>query len=225
MPSTDRTPAGLSREAYDLLRTETLDRTVPGLGATTFAQVASWAVWAEPTADGMAWSRDLSVLSYDALAPVAHTRAVFVAPNHGVGPGSHDEADWSSFHSGRSDYRLARALATPGAREVLQGAYVTDFFKGLPTPTAADLARHLGRLDAAGRERTVADMARLLRRELEILGADSPLLVGVGRAASEWLRRALPEHRVTRITHYAAAVPSRTYAGELLSVARQVRAA
>lgn len=218
----DDSPGTLSREAYELLRTETLDQTVPGLGPATFAEVASWAVWAAPSADGMAWSRDLDVLAYDQVAPVAHTRAVFVALGSAVAPVG-GTPDFASFHTGRGDYRLARAVLTPGARPALEGAYLTHFFKGTGAATTGDLARHLGRLDVAARERTVAGMAGLLRRELAILGAESPVLVGMGRAVSDWLRRALPEHRVTRITHYAAAIPSRTYAAELLSVARHVR--
>lgn len=216
----------VTRESYEGLRDETLAETVPWLGGRRFAQVASWAVWASPRDPDTRWSRDLSVLTWDNLSGQLHSHVVFVALNKGVNPVAHAEADWANFHSGRADYKLARAIGRPGVRDVLVGAYMTDYFKGLPTPTGADLERHLESLTMSERTKTVDAMVALLERELELLGSDEqtsrPLLVGVGRAARTWLEQTMAHRPLASITHYAHAVGQEAYASELAGIAELV---
>ena len=206
----------VTSSAFRTLASERLSDTVPTVGADTFAQVASWAVWAPETAGGTAWSRDLSVLSYDVLAPVIHHRVVFVALNKGTNPVTESVADWSNFHTGRSDYKLARATAP---HEILRGAYITDFFKGLPTPDGASLRRLLRSRSPRERRSIVEAMVTLLRRELEILGNPDPLLVALGAEARAWLDEAPHGCQTTGVTHYSAPVAREAYARELAAVA------
>lgn len=214
--------SAVNHRAYETLRTETLSATVPWVGSDTFAHVASWAIWADQTPADTGWSRDLRPLTWDFLAGRLHNDVVFVALNKGTNPADLSIADWSNFHTGHADYKLARAVDQPGVREVLGGAYITDFFKGLPTPTSAALERYLDIQDEGTRGRTVDAMVALLERELAILGCEDPLLVGIGRDAQHWLRQRMGHYRLAEITHYAHAIGAEEYARELAEVAELV---
>ena len=213
----------IDAEAFEALRSETLSASIHWAGHQTFAQVASWAVWAEERGPDTSWSRDLSVLTWDRLRPRIHARVVFVALNMGTARLGRTTADWANFHTGRADYKLARAIGRFGTRAELEGAYITDFFKGLPTPTAAALRAHLRGLDLRARAETTAAMVALLERELAILESPDPLLVGIGRDAERWLREGMPAYDVVGITHYAHAVATDAYAEQLAAVAELAR--
>lgn len=213
----------IDAEAFETLRSEALSSTVPWAGHQTFAQVASWAVLAEERGPDTSWSRDPGILTWDRLRPRIHARVVFVALNMGTTRVGQTAADWANFHTGRADYKLARAIGRPGTREELEGAYITDFFKGLPTPTAAALRAHLRGLDVRARAETTTAMVALLERELAILQRPDPLLVGIGRDAERWLRAGMPTYDIVGITHYAHAVARDAYAEQLAAVADLAR--
>jgi hypothetical protein len=220
-PSTAGDDGGVTvdRAAYETLRSELLSQTARGVSDVPFSRVASWAVWSEPRGVDGAWVRDLEPLGWERLEPHAHDRVVLVALGRaGRNAGPH-ASDWAAFHVDRGHQRLARAVGAVD-REVIWGAYTTAFFKGLG-PTPADLGRYVAGLGAPDRVRVVDAMVALLERELEILGARSPLLVGLGADAHRWLQRTMADHAVVGITHHAAAVPAATYRAELTSVARQ----
>lgn len=218
----------VSLQAFDDLRTLPVDLTdldlgdsPPPVAPTTGGKVASWAVWGQPGAGtNTSWSRDLSVLgSYEALAPIIHGRVVFLALNKGVMIKGDPEADWATFHSGTRDYRLARAIqGSERARSVLWGAYMTDFFKGLPTPDGAALRRLLRDLDQDQRDAVTARMVDLFRAELDILGHPRPLLLCLGGEAHRVATKHLADLDPVRVTHYSAAIRQSDYTAELEAV-------
>ncbi|NLC98975.1 MAG: hypothetical protein GX678_07850 [Actinomycetales bacterium] len=144
-----------------------------------------------------------------------HNRVVFVTLNKGSGTVQDPAADWASFHSGTHDYLLAEAIGQPGIQEVFGGAYITDFFKGLPPSTTGSLNLLLDSLSAIAQARTVQAMEALLERELHILGCERPLLIGVGRDAERWLRKRMNSFRVVGISHYEDVECPDAYAREL----------
>lgn len=222
----------ISRAAYEALRTSVLGvRESLGLDTVeaTFAQAASWAVWADPSSGGGGsggstdWSRDMSaVASYEVLAPFIHPDVVFVALNKGVSPVDVREADWATFHSGRRDYMLADAVRH-GGMDVFWGAYMTDFYKGLPTRSGAELEAFLDAAVTPSREAVEDAMANLLERELTLLGATDPVLVCLGAPAFEVVSRMLPGRRAMRLTHYAASISKAAYRTEVAGLAECIR--
>lgn len=194
----------------------------------TYAAVASWAVW-KPIVRGKEGVRDRShdmsrLGSYDTLTGVLHADVVLVAFNKGLvsstnvdGRPADREPAWSNFHSGNNDYKLAAAIeeaaheqrvaATVGGRVVrdwFTGAYITDFYKGLPTQGIPQFEEFCDLLDGSTRARVDAEMVRLLRLELDTLGATT--VVAIGGDVRELLAEHLPDVRTTTapLMHYAA---------------------
>jgi hypothetical protein len=187
-----------------------VDRAIFDAVSRRYGQFASWAVWdrrhaGRATGD---WVSDLRVLDADrhpAVLEMLHTRAVLIALNSGVreedeGP----RAPLSMFHHpvGR-DFMLAEAVGdTP-----FWGAYVTDFFKGVPTKDGTGLAEHL----AANPGKVAQDVAAL-REELAVLAAVRPLLVCLGSQVEPFVRAHFGhDHDVVRVTHYSAAIAKTEY--------------
>jgi hypothetical protein len=174
-----------------------------------YGQVASWAVWDRRRTGRTAadWVSDLTVLDPDAhpaLLGMLHTRAVLIALNSGVRDDDGPRAPLSMFHHpvGR-DFMLADAIGdTPFA-----GAYVTDFFKGVPTRDGTGLADHL-----RAHPGKVAEDVAALREELVVVGAVRPLLVCLGSQVEPFVREHFGhDHEVVRVTHYSAAIAKSAY--------------
>lgn len=192
----------ISREAFESLQHFPVGLAAPGNTPLVLAQTASWAVWASRVGVGdTSWSRDTSILTYEHLGPLIHVDAVFIALNDGGAERAAALPAWHMFHSGRRDYMLAEAVEGTW----LWGAYMTDFFKGMPTSTASDLKAHLKGLGSVERRRVERAMADQVRNELDILGGTDPLLIAVGASAHEVVVEHLGQrYRTTRLTHYSA---------------------
>lgn len=142
-----------------------------------FSQHASWAVWSKRTDVGpIIASQDMAVVeSYDALKDTIHANVILLAYNSGThAPGAGAGQPWATFHCGRRDYLTAYGtVGTP-----LEGAYMTDFYKGLPTRTSKalqDKFKEGGPEYEAGINKL---MTAVFEREMEILGArpDVPVI-------------------------------------------------
>lgn len=166
------------------------------------AQTVSWAVWASREgATDTSWSRDTSILDYDNLAPTIHADAVLIALNDGGAERASSLPAWHMFHSGRRDFMLAEALEDTW----LWGAFMTDFYKGMPTETGADLERYLDQLGGAKRDEIERVMADQIELELAILGVRDPLLIALGGAAARVVKERLgARYRVEQLTHYSS---------------------
>ena len=143
----------------------------------TFSQHASWAVWSKRTDVGLGKaSQDMTVLeSYDALKDIIHANVILLGYNSGThAPGAGAGQPWANFHCGSRDYLTAFGTAgTP-----LEGAYITDFYKGLPTRDSKELD---DKLEAGGPEYEAGInklMTAVFEREMEIIGAgpDVPVI-------------------------------------------------
>ncbi|MDN3904354.1 hypothetical protein [Arthrobacter sp. YD2] len=135
-----------------------------------FSQHASWAVWSKRTDVGpVKASQDMTVVeSYDALKDIIHNNVILLGFNSGThAPGAGAGQPWANFHCGSRDYLTAYGTAgTP-----LEGAYITDFYKGLPTRNSKELK---DKLKAGGPEYEAGInklMTAVFDREMEIIGA------------------------------------------------------
>lgn len=193
---------------------------------TSFSKIASWAVWRQPRTDGkgkeiapVEASQDRSVLTWDQLRDQIRHDLVFVALNFGRPPGTPAPTeDWANFHGGRSDYRLSRAIRTGDPkREHVWGAYMTDFYKYLPTEKETQLKDLLG---VGGASEINRAMAETLRRELSLLGAEDPLLVPIGDMAADVLNRQLGDKYTVypgKFPHYGSHGLTDTMYGEAVA--------
>lgn len=143
----------------------------------TFSQHASWAVWSKRTDVGLGKaSQDMTVVeSYDALKDIIHANVVLLGFNSGThAPGDGAGQPWANFHCGSRDYLTAYGtVGTP-----LEGAYITDFYKGLPTRDSKELK---DKLKAGGPEYEAGInklMTAVFEREMEIIsaGPDVPVI-------------------------------------------------
>jgi len=178
----------------------------------TYAQYGSWAIWPDVSVKPVATSQDKSVVNkFSAVEGTAHSNVVLVAynlgrpasPSHGAGDGkNHHERLWENFHSGSRDYALARATE----RTAFRGAYITDYYKGLPTNTTADL-RELFKSKGKDWERQVEKaMCSILNYELSIIGAEAVPIVALGKTDTvPVLLRNYGPDRVSGARHYSRA--------------------
>lgn len=173
---------------------EASDWLVSGKGEP-FSQHASWAVWSKRTDIGpIKASQDMTVLeSYEALKDIIHANVVLLGFNSGThAPGDGAGQTWANFHCGSRDFLTAYGtVGTP-----LEGAYITDFYKGLPTQTSKDLK---DKLKAGGPEYEAGInklMTAVFEREMEIIGAgpDVPVIC-LGLDTYEAFRKAFGDSR------------------------------
>lgn len=188
----------------------------------SFSKIASWAVWRQPGIDGhgrevtpVKASQDRSILTWDHLRLFIRRDLIFVALNFGRPPGTPAPTEnWANFHGGTQDYRLSRAIRAGDAdRNHVWGAYMTDFYKFLPTRKEAQLK---DLLRVGGANEINHAMIETLRCELDLLGAQDPLLVPIGNRVAEILKQELGrDHHVypDKFPHYSRA-PSATAYGE-----------
>lgn len=101
-------------------------------------------------------------------------------------------------------FRLARAVdGTP-----LQGAWVTDFWKGMATQSSIELNKALSTLNKEERTRLESGMISILRREAETLGARKPIWLVVGHDYDTAMRHAAEltdgeDWRIILIPHHS----------------------
>lgn len=183
-----------------------------------FAQYSSWAIYPDVSVKPQAAAQAPSAVNtYGAVEGIAHNNVVLVAynlgrpknPKHGAGVGrSHHDADrlWENFHSGSRDFNIARG--TQG--NAFRGAYITDFFKGLPTNDIGEFRALLRSRGAAWTGRVEKAMHAILERELSLIGAGRAPLVAFSETentgVAEVLRKFYDRDRVHHVSHYADAV-------------------
>lgn len=191
------------REQYDRLVDEDIyDATPAGrdIGGAEFggkfAQYGSWALWdAFDTAPQAAARSAALIQEWEQVDGLLHNNVVLVALNLGrpdtAGLGAGDnrtrhEGAWENFHSGGRDFVLARAIE----QSPFRGAYITDFYKGLPTRTGREREIYLAERDPAASTLINTVMRSILDREIEILGA---------RCSSGVLRRRRLHRRIASV--------------------------
>ena len=202
----------VSEDQFNALMTQDIFANVPeaqGLGDSTrggvYSDHASWAVWKKDTRQGaQTAANDKSVLaSYDLLKDTIHTNAILV----GLNSGTHFTSDasispWSTFHSGKRDWFTAQATSgTP-----LEGAYMTDLYKGLPTPNGAAL-RQLFKERGSEYEFQVKNaMKAVFEEEMKILGvgSDVPIICFGDDAHEDFNEIFQGSRKAVKALHYSA---------------------
>jgi len=173
---------------------------------------------------------------YDRLRGTIHGDVVLVAFNKGLtysndedGNQPQDEPPWLNFHAGLNDHKLAAAIEEAAAlqardgsriRDWLTGAYMTDFYKGLPTRDLDEFDEFCDILTAEQRSRIDAEMARLLCQEVALLGGQA-ILVSIGREPTLLVAEHVPELPRARspLMHYAARqYDADVYRGQVLAL-------
>lgn len=192
-----------------------------------YAQYSSWAIYPNVDVKPESAAQDPSAVNtFDAVEGIAHNNVVLVAFNLGrpedpargakAGKLRHDrDRMWANFHSGKRDYNIARGTEDTAFR----GAYITDFFKGLPTRSIADFDVLMHTHNEEWRTRVKNAMHQVLDHELSLIGAEAASLVAFGRNKSKstsvlkLLRDFYGDKRVCSVDHYSGAV-GRNYRGQ-----------
>ncbi|WP_231447100.1 hypothetical protein [Brevibacterium zhoupengii] len=185
-----------------------------------YAQYGSWAIYPKVDTKPVSAAQDPSTVNtFAAVEGVAHNNVVLVAFNLGrpknpaqgaeVGQLRHNKDRlWANFHSGASDYNIARGTESNAFR----GAYITDFFKGLPTNNINEFKFLMRSRGEAWRSRIEEAMHTVLDRELSLIGAENSPLVSFGRSTGDenslldLLSGFYGTERVHYVSHYADAV-------------------
>ncbi|WP_334138371.1 hypothetical protein [Corynebacterium variabile] len=159
----------------------------------------SWGRWG-PGGNLTAPITATSPALFSDLAPLT-TSVVLFAVNWGGRRVPAAPVTWQNFHTPghTGDCFLGRSVEEAMDRTGLTAApYMSDVFKLIPTPTAADLLKTIRDEELAGRD-PVGRCAELLRHELcvctEANGGVAPVVVGLGKAAFGWLSGSQSYHR------------------------------
>lgn len=195
--------APASYETYRRLRD--LDLSHPAVaGAWRLGHVASWARWGTTTHD-LAPITAASPEEFRQLPPLT-TSVVLLAINWGGNAPPVDPTFWTNFHTRghrgdgtlKNSVRLAMSTLDTGQDQVA-APYLTDVFKLVPTPTSARLDDRIEEDLARGVDH-VARCATALEHELTLCregaGGRAPILVGMGGAATRWLRGEAADRRM-----------------------------
>ena len=180
----------------------------------SFSNVASWAVWGEPTSDKPKSNmRTVSMFDNDDILNLLNPNFVFIGLN---GSGVHDDymdiaKPWHNFHSSNPrghDYKLRYALkGTP-----YWGAYITDAIKELPEVDSVKVTAFL-----KNHPNIVAQNMDILKKEIEILGT-KPTLICLGEKSYELVKRHLGnQFNVKKIIHYSYQIGKEDYRSYVLN--------
>ena len=169
---------------------------------TQFGDVASWALWSDPTAAPTSNIADLSVFDVPKVWNSLNTGYVFV----GLNAANHNQMhvdDWSSFHSSYShqkDYKLRYALTHD---DRFWGSYITDIIKGYPETNSHRVMEAVksGRID-------MNKHGAVFEKELDLLSipGTEPILIALGGDTYKLLKKCLSSNyhgRILKIYHYS----------------------
>jgi len=106
------------------------------------------------------------------------------------------------FHSFEEESPLPKEFCGT----VLEGAYMTDFYKGLPSPDETKLKQWFAQAGGrGGKARLDRVMVDLLQEEARIMGITRPVWVAVGTTAQKALLRHFPGDDVVFMYHWSGA--------------------
>jgi hypothetical protein len=170
-----------------------------------YGHYASWAVWAkegEKPKDGI---DDLSVLDPQINHELFHTLTgefIFL----GLNISRKIERHFGNFHDPRpmaTDFKIRSALT--GTR--FWGSYMTDIIKDFEEKASGEMMKYLSS-DKSFEEENI----RILKTEIELLGATSPTLIAFGKDAEKIATRNLGnKFQVIGIPHYANYISQENY--------------
>lgn len=170
-----------------------------------FGHFVSWAVWAEAgknPKDNIDDLRVLNPIENPALLETLHGNAIFL----GLNISRRIERPLGNFHDPRpmaTDFKIRYALrGSP-----YWGSYMTDIIKDFEEKASGKLMSFL----RGNRDFEKNNILRL-RKEMDILGVSSPLLVTFRKDAESIAKRNLgQEFRIVGIPHYANYVSKEDY--------------
>lgn len=206
IPAAGPRPPDLAPTSYEVYRQlRELDLSHPEVaGAWRLGHAASWARWGSTTHD-LAPITAADPEEFERLAPLT-TSVVLLAINWGGMAPPVEPPFWTNFHTRghrgdgtlKNSVRLAMSSRATDADRVA-APYLTDVFKLVPTPTSAQLDDRIEDDLARGVDH-VARCATALEHELELCregaGGRTPVLVGMGSAATRWLRGEVADRRM-----------------------------
>lgn len=165
--------------------------------ADTYGRHSSWAVWAEVGNTPKSNVSDLSIFDpnkHPEAREALHNKIVAVGLNVSEAPRDQLFANFHSDNSKANDFKLRHAFKDTPA----WGCYLTDVLKDYKQVDSSIVMREIRA------NHGIADKHfKSFREEIGVLGAHEATFLGLGGAAVELLRQALPKARVIQIRHYA----------------------
>lgn len=170
---------------------------------------SSWAIWRDRSSRPLDGIGDLSVFDFTAHPEnreLLHANFIIIGLNFSVDTEGRTKDHFTNFHSPSrwgKDYKMRDAFKdTP-----LWGAYMTDILKDYIEVSSANVAAHLrAKPDALETHYAAFD------EELEILGAQSSVLVPLGGLTCELVaRRYGSTRKILKLPHYSARGSSEAY--------------
>lgn len=219
-PAAGPRPLDLTPTSYDVYRRlRDLDLSHPEVtGTWRLGHAASWARWGTTTHD-LAPISAAGPAEFERLAPLT-TSVVLLAINWGGTAPPVDPPFWTNFHTRghrgdgtlKNSVRLAMSLLA-NDQEQVAAPYLTDVFKLVPTPTSAQLDDRIEDDLVRGVDH-VARCATALEQELALCregaGGRPPVLIGMGSAATRWLRGEVADRRMAAAVDRALGSGART---------------
>lgn len=176
-----------------------------------FGHFASWAVWAEEGKNPKDNIGDLSVFDPDQnpmLLETLHGKSIFL----GLNISRKIESSLGNFHDPRpmaTDFKIRYALKHTN----YWGSYMTDIIKDFEEKVSGRMMSFLSK-----NRRFEEENIQQLRKEIEVLGFENPILVTFGKDAETIANRNLgKEFQIVRISHYASYISKENYRAQVLS--------
>lgn len=137
-----------------------------------YADGSSWAIWGtpNPTAE-FTRSSDIAFPPEADVAHLVHPQVLLVALNPGIASDTHVRSPWHNFHAGsrHNDHHLAEACR--GTR--MWGGYMTDVHPDISEGNSTKVTNTTDLVRGA-----VASLAH----QVELLGADDPVIIALGHS-------------------------------------------
>ncbi|MDD9709730.1 hypothetical protein PVW53_20910 [Seohaeicola sp. SP36] len=174
---------------------------------------SSWAVWAAEGEKPKSNIGDLTIFDFAAhpdIRKVLHSDYVAVGLNVS---GGREFPTFSNFHSPNprgQDYKLRYAFRnTP-----MWGCYLTDILKNFPEVSSFKVAEFI-------RENPSALQPHFdsFKEEVRLLGAENSIFLGLGRLATQLIKKALPDDaKIVQIRHYSDYINREKYRAEVFDI-------
>ncbi|MDR0517985.1 MAG: hypothetical protein LBH25_13175 [Fibromonadaceae bacterium] len=161
-------------------------------------QYASWAIWDTNKEDPNKWIPDEKPLDYEKIKEKMKPNIILV----GLNPSSEIKKEYSpfiNFHVLKNDprnlnpktieYNKKLVYAIKGSK--FEGAYMTDIFPNIVEPIADNI-----KVD----KKEVPYYIKLLKKQLELIGSEEPLVIAFGVAAHAMLKK---HFKCIKAEHYS----------------------
>ena len=139
-----------------------------------------------------------------------HTKTIFV----GYNISKRIDTPFGNFHEGKNDYRIKDAIKGT----LFEGSYMTDIIKDFEEKSSGKMKEYLRKNPTF-----VIENISSFIKELELIGAKTPILIAFGDDCYRILKEHLSTYKIFKVHHYSSFKTNEVRRVQMLETEKEVK--